>query len=65
MNGKNQQKIGFKPARNRTGYALTEYLETNPDFVALLTRVKGEDQLPACIRMRSATKRRASKSKIQ
>lgn len=58
MNGKNQQKIGFKPARNHTGYALTEYLEKSRKFVALLALVKGEDQLPACIRIRPVAKRR-------
>lgn len=65
MKKKNKrQKISSNPVRNLTGYALTEYLETNLEFLELLNLVKGEDQLPACIHMmRSVAKRRASASK--
>ncbi len=55
--------IPFKSPRHRTGYNLTEYLETNLEFVALLALVKGEDQLPAYIRMRCAKSRGGAKPK--
>ncbi|MDP3772572.1 MAG: hypothetical protein Q8Q94_04360 [bacterium] len=55
--------IPFNPPRHLTGYALTEYLENNPEFVALLSLVKGGDEeLPAYLYMRTAVRRPQTKN---
>lgn len=51
-----RQEFNFPPPRERKGYALTEYLETNAAFIALLTLVKGADQIPAYVGMRKRRK---------
>ena len=64
MNEKSKyQKI---PARKLKGYALTEHLETNLEFLELLNLVKGEDEFPACIHMmRAEAKRRRVRIETQ